>query len=217
MSETIEPRSEYDSSSRVFVEIGYGSQPAFLDIKDKEERQTQFREVHYIGIEPEEDKVDEAKHFASMTDTSHMRSIGLNKGTIEDLSLKDESVDEVYIANVFAETHAEQNWDLLRSQIVSSNIHEAPGNRPFTKLVEQMEKVKRILKPDGQLTIVETNTPTELDVMTDLLDTLGFSIEKIIKKEDELEWQQMENRYHITVKMAYLEDPYIIIARKKKD
>lgn len=197
------PNPEEGSSTKTFLEIGYGPSPAYVRLNSQGGPREYFADVNYIGVDlnVEDYEVDAAKHVTGAIDTSHMSAIGLNEGTIEDLSLPPEAIDEAYMANVFSEC-----WVVERAR----------GKPVFDKLVGQLEKLYQVLKPGALLTVVETNTPIKEHIVANALNKNGLIVDKVIREsEDPLEWARYKQRFYISDGGDDEVEPYILIAHKK--
>ncbi len=215
--------------SRVFVEIGPGENPAFLSGNHY------FNNCYYEGVDQNPARLKVAKQRIINGDFSHLHSVNLYNASLEDLELPVEAIDEVYMANVFA-PHAEAQRHALeelegsivyqtpeqaamtRAKVKSANgdwVKSAPGDKPFSQLMSHMGKVRHALKATGQLTVVETNTPTDSSVLINILGSIGLSTSEIVFPDEQPRWQELARRYSITFGMPYLKQPpYILIAHK---
>ncbi len=234
----IENSAEKYGEGRVFVEIGFGWDPAILGAGVNPVRREYFSNTHYVGVDLDGGQVHLAKDATSLHETEHMKSIGFNEGKITDLDLPPKSVDEVYVSNVFAQTNAEQDaltfsaqsmymQDRLRGEkdpvkrreIIQAMYPALDGDprRPFSAVLASLETVKQALKPEGKMTVVETNTPVELEMLQVLLEDLGFEIVEVITPEDEIGWRRMEERYHMQEPNLFYSDdvPYLLTAKLK--
>jgi ubiquinone/menaquinone biosynthesis C-methylase UbiE len=180
---------------RTFVEVGYGFVPAFDNRAGNEVRTEYFQGVNYIGVDANPDPFvqEMAKRGSRHGGDEALACVGFNRGTLSDLQLPEASVDEVYVANVFAEREAEVRG-----------------------IYNQLPAMWQALKPGGQLTVVETNTPTPREHLIEALRQAGFEIEAIIDEEDPVEWNRYHTRYaipEIGPQPGYA-PPYILTARK---
>ncbi len=234
----IEKSAEMHGGARVFVEIGFGWDPAILGAGVNPVRREYFSNTHYVGVDLSRSQVHLAKDATSFHETEHMKSIGYNAGRITDLDLPPASVDEVYISNVFAQTHAEQDVNTLSAQTLymHDRLHaekdpvkrneilkamypalDSDPRMPFSSVLASMETVKQALRPDGKITVVETNTPVELETLRALLENLDFQIVEVITPEDQIGWRRMQERYHMQEPNLFYDDdvPYILTAKLK--
>jgi hypothetical protein len=215
--------------SRVFVEIGFGESPAFLS------GDPYFNNCYYDGVDQNYDKLTLAKSKIIEAGSDHLHTINLHTANLEDVDLPIEAIDEIYMANVFA-PHAEAQryaFEELEAGIIYESAEQAartltqieqtngdwvkfaPGERPFSHMLNQLGKIRSALKADGQLTIVETNTPTDAPILLEALKAFGFMPEELVTPSEEARWHELARRYSITIGITYLKQPpYILIARK---
>ena len=239
MAQEVAPNSgeDFRHQEKVFVEIGFGLDPAFLTSTAMDDsRKEYFTDTTYIGVDADHRTIAYGKSATRYNQTDHLLSIGFNGGEISELPIPDDSVDEVYLANVFAGTQTmqdliaardfkllewgielEETQDPTRKHLLTKMLYPAykdDPNMPLSILLANMADVKRILKPDGQLTIVENNTPMDLDILLFLLDDLGFEVECVVKQTDD-DWRKIDRTYHIQEGEIVDQEPYAIIAKIK--
>jgi hypothetical protein len=215
--------------SKIFVEIGFGDHPAILS------GDPYFNNCYYDGIDQNHDKLIQAKQKIIKAESSHLHTVNLYTASLEDLELPQEAIDEIYMANVFA-PHAEAQrhaLEELEASIIYQTAEEvakteaklkqangdwvkfAPGERPFSNMLNQLGKIRAALKSNGQLTIVETNTPTDAPILIDAVKGFGLVSHEIVTPEEQPRWQELAQRYTITMGMPYFKQPpYILIAYK---
>ena len=92
-------------------------------------------------------------------------------------------------------------------------LNNAPENeRHFNKLVAALPKLHRALKPEGQLIIVETITPTHPDILAQELGRQSFTVSKIITPTEEPgAWSEFTTRHHVSMFPGVSKIPYIML------
>lgn len=190
-------------SPRVFVEIGPGRLPAYLG------REEIYQGTTYIGVDTDGSFLQQPLREA----TSQFSRVERLQGTIEDIALNPNTVDEVYIANVFAQTYIDERHKNFE------DIEKNPNSK-FMRLIKSLDTVHSILKPSGKLSVVETNTPTKLNLLAKIISAKGFFIEQIImpSKAQDKNWADFKKAYCIGLTMTWPgeDGPYAIIAKPVK-
>jgi hypothetical protein len=171
----------------VVLDIGYGDHPLRANPGSR------FEGWHYVGIESEPGYATQF-YDDKIIHTDALQSWKVFDVTLEEVHLPPESLDEVYMGNVFG--------------------FNGYRNLPIDNLVEQLPKLRNWLKPDGQLTIAETyRPPTPLNELIPALRANGFSIAEIIR-EGTPGWEELPKNYPRLYMQHSAVDPYVLIARK---
>lgn len=157
---------------RVILDVGSGAYPFPAGVR---QRKIQKGEI-YIGIDPDAKHAKENFRLMSDKSLSDKRlGVGEGKGFMtigvgERLPLRNNSVDEVVIANVIGDpkiTGRPQD-DLLSASPVKRIIHE----------------IARVLKDSGQVYVVESNTPyPNRGGIIDLFQTAGLKRVKTLEQD----------------------------------
>ncbi|MBI4033266.1 MAG: hypothetical protein HY377_02020 [Candidatus Blackburnbacteria bacterium] len=147
VTEELQPALEAPERSlpkRVILDVGSGAYPFPVGLR---QRKIQKGEI-YIGIDPDTRHAKE--NFRLVSDKRAGATAGEGKGFMaigvgERLPLRNNSVDEVVIANVIGDPKitGRPQVDLLSASPVKGIIHE----------------IARVLKDNGQAHVVESNTP----------------------------------------------------------
>lgn len=187
------------------LEVGLGSFPAPVS------GGTSFanRDLEYTGIELDSmyldpDTVDDLREINPKSD--------ILGGTIASLPFKDETFETVLMRSMFGQFKSGYKSHLLD-----------------TVTVNGIAEVFRVLRPGGEIVLVEENTPFELRLVESWLEYHGFEeiksaeIEKKYKRltEENSEWLKMRRPYFNIIPTAdfnngICDDPYIIIGKKPK-
>lgn len=176
------------SKKKIFLEIGSN----VTSVPAQGERIFSQDEL-YIGIEPSP-KVFEAKKFSEIVG-GKKENINFIQAVGEHLPIKDNSVDELYVGNVFCDPDITCHPSWLVPEFF------------------------RVLITNGKLIIVGTNTPSEFDSkeVNELITENGFLIDKVIHPTDEA-WEREIKQFDrfSTVKDHHQDkSAYIIYAIKK--
>lgn len=167
-----------------FVEVGCNDSPVTTRGKFP------FPPEHqYIGIDTDTQSLERAREQTARANPQ------VNAQFIEadarDLPLPNECADEFFVSNVFGDPSVEilRVYGIVseRRREIMANAHPdaiPPGVselvRPndFQVIPAILKEAKRILKPDGKLTILETLTPPPDDILKVLLENAGISVEE---------------------------------------
>ena len=177
---------------RVFVEIGGGEHPILYFNEDR-----WAKEDYYIGIDIDKADLYQGKNSS---DRFHERKIPKEhilfiRGDMNRLSLKEKTIGELYVANVFG----------LWGEKMGGFLSEA----------------SRVLRSDGRLIIFEQYTPMPLDDYMDrfkrqhnglrtILEQGGFVLDAVVTPKD-AKWNELMDQYNYRENISGTRD-YILIA-----
>lgn len=206
--------------SRIFLEIGCGAQPVPV-VAEREF----IGNDSYLGIDPHtqalfglngaEEKVSQSKPD---------ENIKFMPSTASRVDLPDESVDEVYMANVIGDPsiEGERLARLRRERNKAWNSADDSSPRPKLITAEDLivlpnilREAHRLLRQSGRLTILETSTPPDLSWMTDLLRIGGFvRLDRVTSRSPR--WEETIKPYYKNPPQSWWHNsPNITFAQKK--
>lgn len=146
-----------EEKEQIFLEIGVGRYPlvrwqSFL------EHLKENPKIHYIGIDIEEsflklDKLEIEGGFISLPELK--KRIFLSVASGENLPLKDESVQEVFLGNVLGDPQFGYKLERKLLGIPFSEVERIK--------IKMLWEIWRVLKPAGRLIILENATPEVAD------------------------------------------------------
>lgn len=195
-------------ASTVTVEFGTGSYPLFA------EASSEFSALDlYIGV-----NIDSKQHLRLSEKVAGINGFAiyseLVNGKINQLPVPDESVDVVFMGNVFGEPDSQY--------IMHSYKHpdgKYRGNSDIPAKLETLHEAKRILRPSGNLVILEHMTPyvgkgfSERNPYCQLVDditALGWSVECAAGPRDEI-WPLVSRQFNPTSEWS--RHSYYVIAK----
>lgn len=204
------------SESRVFVEIGCSFSPVVL------RGNTEFPEPsQYIGIDIRERDLRDAHSLVSKEHPDV--NMELIHWTAEALPLVSDSVDEVFLGNVLGDPSIDRKrLTRLRQQRSAAWIESEIGRSPepisvndCVTLPRILKQAHRVLRDDGQLSILETLTPLSLNVLIDLLRLSGFALRHFVTCNNP-SWHEVVDPYDIKPNDGMPYSPaYIAFAKKR--
>lgn len=151
---------------RVIVDIGAG---IFPYPAGREQRKLKENEI-YVGIEPKLKDIEAASKILKAPEILGKGKAHLAMALGETLPLKDNSADEVVIANLFG---------FFRPAAVQGRLEE--------RLKTLVKETARILRGKGIVHIVETYSPyEEPGKIIDFFKTYGLSFRKKTEDKDEI-------------------------------
>jgi ubiquinone/menaquinone biosynthesis C-methylase UbiE len=197
------------SAHHVTVEFGTGDMPLF-EIQDAHTFNTQNL---YIGVNIDSkqhkflaDKIKEFDGFAVLSEKN-------KDGNIDKLPIPDESVDTVFIANVFGEPDSQHIMEPFKN---SDGLYK--GNTDINSKIETLSEAKRLLKEGGRIVILENNTPYKAgfsgnyNSMVELLENSGFQIADAVNQKD-ADWAELVVHFAKPAEW-WSYSSYLVIAQK---
>ncbi len=241
MSESREFKVGPSIPERVFVEIGYGDDPAFFGCRRNDTRTAHFRGVHYIGLDINSDTLGTVLPALTGEDsekanpTDHMLSIGFNAGRLIDLNLPEGSVDEFYLSGVFSECRAMQDFhcasvprmELVRAlgdmtdpetkrQVLQELYPKSVDHPllPLSGLLNDLERARTLLSYEGQIVIVENRALIDQESVEMLLDSIGLAIIITVTKKEPA-WAFIHDVYNMPDDGDEYVEPFAMIVHPK--
>lgn len=197
------------AADHVTVEFGTGNMPLF----ESQNGQTFNAQNLYIGVNLDTkqhkhlaEKIEDIDGFAVLSEKDEA-------GNINQLPIHDESVDTVFMANVFGEPDSEHIMEPFKH---SDGLYK--GNSDITSKTETLKEAERLLKEGGRIVVLENNTPYEsgisgkYDSMVKLLEDNGFQIVDAINQKDDA-WEQLVSQFAKPVEW-WSWGSYMVIAEK---
>lgn len=198
-----------NSADYVTVEFGTGDMPLF-DIQDT---LTFDARNLYIGvnIDPKQhkflaEKVKDIEGYALLSDKNE-------EGRIDKLTIPDNSVDTIFMANVFGEPDSQHIMQPFKD---SDGLYK--GNTNLTSKIETLHEARRILKEGGKIAILENNTPYNAgfsgnyNSMTSLLEDAELQVIEAVNQKDG-DWAELVSQFAKPAEW-WSYSSYIVIAQK---
>jgi hypothetical protein len=181
------------AAGQVTVEFGTGRLPLF----ESQSSHTFNANNLYIGANLDSkqhkflaDRIEGTDGFAVLSEKN-------DAGNINKLPIPDASADMVFMANVFGEQDSEHIMELFKNA-----ERRYMGSSSIDAKTQTLIEAKRLLKDNGKLVILETNTPYEGAVgrkepyktMAALLEKSGFKVTDTIDRSNE-DWQELASQF----------------------
>lgn len=196
-------------AERITVEFGTGDMPLF----ESQDTQVFNAQNLYIGVNIDSnqhkflaDKVEGIDGFAVLSEKDE-------EGHIEQLSLPDQSIDTVFMANVFGEPDSKHIMEPFKH---ADGLYK--GNTDLNSKIATLHEAERLLKEGGRIVILENNTPYaagfsgKFETMTTLLEQAGFHvIDAINQKSDN--WEEIVSPFAKPVEW-WSHGSYLVLAEK---
>lgn len=186
--EPVENIGEEEVNKKIIIDIGMGSNPFPVGRKKRKIKKDEI----YIGIDPSENDIKN-----SLIVRDYPEEIGEGKGFIlraegENLSFKKESVSEITIINLV-------------------------GFRNYIDILDKIvNESKSVLKPDGKIYIVETNTPyEEPNEIINIFEKAGLKLKEYVKISDGEDSKNRITEYSSQLLLA--NDSYMLIFFKDRN
>ena len=199
------------AANHVTVEFGTGNMPLF----ESQNGQTFNAQNLYIGVNLDSkqhkhlaDKIEDIDGFAVLSEKNE-------EGNINRLPIPDESVDTVFMANVFGEPDSEHIMEPFKH---SDGLYK--GNSDISSKTETLKEAQRLLKVGSKIVVLENNTPYEAGLsgkyssMVKLLEDNGFHIVDAINQKDE-DWEELVSQFAKPVEW-WSWGSYLVIAQKSE-
>lgn len=219
--EAYEMRQAIKNADTVTVEFGTANTPLYL------ETPLEFDDSNlYVGV-----NIDPAQHEFLRHDVEQVSGYASlakidKEGNVNTL-LPDESVDMVFMANVFGEPNDENIG--LRYMFPNDDERYA-GHSDVVSKTRTLDEARRILKPDGKIMILETNTPyreygthkfgdnpkPKYTGMVRLLESSGYEVRDAIGVRDE-GWAEIVSQVATPHEWWDYDDSYLVIAEKRPE
>lgn len=203
----------------VTVEFGTANSPLY------QSSPIDFNEENlYVGV-----NIDPAQHAFLNTDVKKVDGFATvakvdQAGNVETL-LPDESSDIVFMANVFGEPNDE---NIGLGDTFPSDNNKYAGHSSLEAKAKTLEEARRVLKPDGRIVILETNTPfrnwkrRELGAkrqpvysgMVELLEDNGYEISEALAIGDE-DWYEAIGQFAVPSEWWDNRSSYLVVAEKR--
>ena len=182
--ESPRPESQGENKERrqkFFVEVGTNANPVPA-IGTKEFSENEI----YIGLDISPLQAKTASRMPLTSEVAEGRRKGpeVKKNMFfiaadgRHLPLENQTVDELYFGNVFGDPSIAP--DFLKGPT-------AQGRQMAEGLVDE---VKRALRPDGKVIVMENNTPANLPFLRRIFLERGFEIKKMVREEERARWPQ---------------------------
>lgn len=197
------------AASHVTVEFGTGDMPLF-----ESQSQRSFNADNlYVGVNLDSkqhkhlaEKVEDIDGFAVLSEKNE-------SGSINRLPIPDESVDMVFMANVFGEPDSEHIMGQFKH---ADGLYK--GNSDIKSKTETLNEANRLLKKDGRIVVLENNTPYRAgftgnyNSIVKLLENSGFHVVDAINQKDN-SWKELAAQFAKPVEW-WSDDSYLVVAQK---
>lgn len=197
------------SAEHVTVEFGTGDMPLF-DIQDTH---TFDARNLYVGINIDSkqhkfltEKVRDIDGYALLSEKN-------KEGSIDKITIPDNSVDTVFMANVFGEPDSQHIMEPFKD---SDGLYR--GNTDLTSKIDTLHEAGRLLKEGGKVVILENNTPYKAgfsgnyDSMMSLLEDEGLRVVDAVNQKD-ADWAELVTQFAKPAEW-WSHSSYIVIAQK---
>ncbi len=158
---------------KIILEIGHGGVP-FMNPKLLEKILGEGKV--YIGIDIEPEAVDSLK---SLKEVFKGNIVNL-QGSAENLPLKDNTVNKIYLYNFFGDP---------RIGLLQTPLNDIEVNHQFEIMKKYFSELVRVLKPEGEIYLVEIYTPPPIlknERIIDFFKSLGLTIKRILTEKDSI-------------------------------
>lgn len=196
-------------AEHVTVEFGTGDMPLF----ESQDAQTFNAKNLYVGVNIDSkqykflaDKIEDISGFAVLSEKNE-------DGNIDQLPIPDESVDTIFMANVFGEPDSEYIMEPFKH---ADGLYK--GNTDISSKTETIKEARRLLKEGGRIVILENNTPYtaglsgNYDSMVNLLEEAGFHVVDAINQKN-VDWEEMVSPFAKPVEW-WSYGSYFVLAQK---
>ena len=219
--EAYKMRQAVRSADTVTVEFGTANTPLYL------ESPVEFDDRNvYVGV-----NIDPAQHEFLRHNVEQVGGYASlakidTEGNVNTL-LPDESVDTVFMANVFGEPD-DRNIGLR--YMFPTDDERYAGHSSIEAKTRTLEESRRLLKPDGAIVILETNTPyigrsehtfgeepkPKYSGMVRLLEESGYEVRAAIAIRDE-GWADVVGQFATPSEWWDNRNSYMVIAEKRHE
>lgn len=200
-----------EQADHVTVEFGTGGSPVFQTVMGRRI----FDEADlYIGV-----NIDSRQHKLLSSKLGKRPGFAvlseLQEGALLPVPLADESVDTAFMGNVLGEP---DNHNIMHDFKDADGVYH--GNSSIEAKMVTVAEARRLLKPDGKLVILETNTPYNgfksegppyAKVVT-LLEASGFITVEALDMQDPT-WEEAVAPYSLPL-LWWSRRSYMVTARK---